>query len=65
MTGPDVWLTPQEAADHIRVPVRQLQQWRYLRKGPPYSRAGRAIRYRLADLDAWLIANRVDPNTAR
>lgn len=55
------WLTPNQAATHLQVPARQLQQWRYLRKGPPYSLAGRAVRYRLADLDAWLIAHRVEP----
>lgn len=56
------WLTPNQAAAHLQVPVRQLQQWRYLKKGPPYSLAGRAVRYRRTDLDAWLIAHRVEPD---
>lgn len=56
------WLTPNQTATYLQVPVRQLQQWRYLRKGPPYSLAGRAVRYRRADLDAWLIAHRVEPD---
>lgn len=55
------WLTPTQAARYVQLPARQLQQWRYLKKGPPYSLAGRAVRYRRADLDAWLIARRVEP----
>ena len=30
--------------------------------GVPYVKAGRRVVYRLADLDAWLRANRVVPN---
>lgn len=30
--------------------------------GVPYVKAGRRVIYRLADLDAWLRANRVVPN---
>ena len=26
--------------------------------GPPYVKLGRAVRYRVADLDEWLLANR-------
>ena len=30
--------------------------------GVPYIRAGRRVIYRLADLDAWLTANRIVPS---
>jgi excisionase family DNA binding protein len=64
MTTPDALLTPQEAADYLRLPVRQLQQWRYLGTGPAYTKAGRAVRYYRSDLDAWLKAQRVEPRGA-
>ena len=31
--------------------------------GVPYVRAGRRVVYRLADLDAWLTANRIVPSS--
>ena len=31
--------------------------------GVPYVRAGRRVVYRLADLDAWLTANRIMPSS--
>lgn len=31
--------------------------------GVPYIRAGRRVIYRLADLDAWLTANRIVPSS--
>jgi excisionase family DNA binding protein len=63
VTTPDL-LTPQEAADYLRLPVRQLQQWRYLHKGPAYVKAGHAVRYRRTDLDVWVLANRIEPTDA-
>lgn len=53
-------LTPKEAGEYLQVPEGTLRQWRYLAQGPPYCRAGRAIRYRRADVDRWLEAQRVD-----
>jgi hypothetical protein len=41
-------------ADYLSVPVRTLEDWRYRRIGPPFVRAGRAIRYRKVDVDRWL-----------
>lgn len=61
MTARDVLLTPEEAAQELRLPVRQLQQWRYRGLGPAYIKVGRAVRYPRTDLDAWLTANRVEP----
>lgn len=63
MTAPDVLLTPEEAGQVLRLSVRQLETWRYLGTGPPYFKVGRAVRYRLADLNTWLTAQRIDPET--
>lgn len=48
-------LTPAEVAERIGVRVQTLAVWRTSgRYGLPYIRAGRLIRYRADDVDAWL-----------
>jgi excisionase family DNA binding protein len=45
---------PLEVADILKVPLTTLYQWRYKGIGPPSIRVGRHIRYRWADVEAWL-----------
>lgn len=47
--------------DDEPIPTGTLRQWRYLNKGPAYSKIGRHVRYRVDDLDAFIAAQRVDP----
>lgn len=47
------WLTQEEAAKFLGLSPATLQSWRSRKKGPPYARFGRAVKYRLADLRAW------------
>ncbi|WP_429649227.1 helix-turn-helix transcriptional regulator [Skermanella aerolata] len=47
-------ITPLELAERLKVKPRTLQDWRSSGKGPQFVRAGRAIRYRQSDIDAWL-----------
>lgn len=54
-------LTEVQAAQFLCLSVRTLQSWRRTRQGPSYIQAGRAIRYRRADLDAWIFSNRKNP----
>lgn len=54
----DAVLDPPRVSDLIGVPVATLAQWRYLGKGPAYLRLGRHCRYRLQDVEAWLLAHR-------
>ncbi|MCQ4164700.1 helix-turn-helix transcriptional regulator [Tahibacter harae] len=61
MTKSEVWemppsglLPPKKAAVYLAVSVRALEEWRRKGAGPEFIRAGRGIRYRLADLDAWI-----------
>ncbi|GFG84564.1 helix-turn-helix transcriptional regulator [Mycolicibacter algericus] len=49
----DVWLTRQEVADRLKLPVRTIAMWAYRRIGPRYTVFGRHARYRLADVQAW------------
>ncbi|MFC9089975.1 helix-turn-helix transcriptional regulator [Nocardiopsis dassonvillei] len=41
-------------AQHLRVPVTTLYQWRYRKVGPVGRRVGRHIRYRWSDVEEWL-----------
>lgn len=41
--------------------VRSLQQWRLRRLGPPYIKCGHSVRYRFADVEAWLASRTVVP----
>ncbi|HEY9367518.1 helix-turn-helix domain-containing protein [Streptomyces sp.] len=47
-------LKTPEAATYIGVANRTLENWRNRGKGPRYIRAGRAVVYRIRDLDAFL-----------
>lgn len=47
-------LSPRELADFLRVPVKTLYQWHYLRVGPTAFRVGRHLRYRRSSLARWL-----------
>ncbi len=47
-------LDAKAAAAFLGVRVETLAQWRWRGDGPPFHRAGRAIRYRRDELDRWL-----------
>lgn len=61
---PVTWLTPDEAAAVLNVPVATLAQWRYRGQGPRYSKIGTVVRYSRRDLDGWLASAAVDPRCA-
>jgi len=47
-------LSPDEVAVILGIPVKTLYQWRYKGVGPRGLRIGRHVRYRSADVEAWL-----------
>lgn len=57
MTAPaldtDPWLTAREVAEHFRVPVKTIREWRYQGTGPHGVRIGRHLRYRLSEIRRW------------
>lgn len=53
-TTTDRLLTVDDVADYLGVPRATLYAWRYQNAGPPALRVGRHLRYRRADLDAWV-----------
>ncbi|NUQ60903.1 MAG: helix-turn-helix domain-containing protein [Pirellulales bacterium] len=54
------YLTRNEAAAYIAMRPQTLAAWATLgRHDLPYVKVGRSVRYRLADLDAWLASRTV------
>jgi Helix-turn-helix domain len=47
------WLKEVEAADYLRLAAATLRNWRSGGVGPRFHKLGGAVRYSLADLDAW------------
>ncbi len=50
----DVLLNEGQAAEFLKLSVRTLQQWRVSGRGPLFTKLSRAVRYRRADLDAYV-----------
>ncbi|MGH6877489.1 MAG: helix-turn-helix domain-containing protein [Rhizomicrobium sp.] len=51
------YLTTPEAATYLNVSTQFLEIARHRGVGPPYCKIGRAVRYRRASLDQWMISN--------
>ncbi|MGO2312769.1 helix-turn-helix transcriptional regulator [Brachybacterium tyrofermentans] len=50
-------LATAQAAEYLSLPKGTLEVWRSRGEGPPYVRLGRSVRYRIATLDAYLLAH--------
>lgn len=59
-----VW-TPEEVAEHYRVELRTLEEWRRRGVGPEWFRAGRHPRYLESALIAWHKAQQKLASAAR
>lgn len=57
-------LTEVRAAEIVSLSIKTLQAWRLRGVGPAYVKAGKAVRYRRADLVAWIGAHTISPETA-
>jgi len=66
-TGPDSkpspLITTDELVTEFQVPKSTLYAWRATGKGPRAIRIGKHLRYRRADVDAW-VESQADPNPA-
>ena len=51
--SPQSYITDAEAARFLSLSPGWMRQLRLLGGGPRYSKLGRAVRYRFADLIAW------------
>lgn len=54
----------QGVSDYTGVAVKTLQNRRLRGEDPPYIKLGVSVRYRKADVDAWLESNTVTPGAA-
>lgn len=54
------YLTTADVADALGLAERQVKRMRERGDGPPFSRIGRAVRYRREDVEAWVEAQRVE-----
>jgi len=50
-------LTTEQAARYLGLAPATLNKWRVYGTGPRFHKLGRAVRYRRADLDAYLASN--------
>ncbi len=55
---PAITLTTPEAAQYLRLSVATLNKWRVYGGGPPFVKLGRAVRYRLNDVEDFMSARR-------
>jgi excisionase family DNA binding protein len=53
-------LTQSDAAKLLRLSERTLERLRLQGGGPLYVKAGRSVRYREADIEAWITARVVN-----
>ncbi len=51
---PPPWLSPQDLADELGVPVSTVYGWRHTGAGPVGHKVGRHVRFRRSDVEAWL-----------
>lgn len=51
------WLTTDELAELLKVPVSTVRAWRHNGSGPQGVRLGRHVRYRQSTVTAWIAAN--------
>ncbi|WP_333769815.1 helix-turn-helix transcriptional regulator [Streptomyces sp. IBSBF 2435] len=52
--------TPAELSAYLGVPVATLYQWRHQGLGPKVHKVGRHLRYRWAEVEAWVDQQAVD-----
>lgn len=48
------WLSIEELAEELNVPVRSIRTWRYKGTAPKGRRFGRHLRFHRADIDQWV-----------
>lgn len=59
----DTLMSTEDLARYLGIPINTLYQWRHKGEGPRAIRVGRHLRFRRADVDAWLEEN-ADPSPA-
>ncbi|MDR3045461.1 MAG: helix-turn-helix domain-containing protein [Desulfovibrio sp.] len=58
---PIYWLTEREVAAITRISLSTLRAHRFIGRGIPYSKLGRAVRYSAAEVQSYMAAHQVKP----
>jgi hypothetical protein len=53
----------KQAAAIMRRSIQTLRNDRHLRRGCPYLKIGRSVRYTISDIHNFLAASRIDPES--
>jgi len=53
-------ITPEELSKALNIAVQTLAGWRSAGTGPAYTKLGKSVFYRLADVQEWIKANIVE-----
>ena len=59
----DEWLTIDELAEELQVPVRTIYAWRVKGTAPRGATFGKHVRFRRSDVEAW-VEKQADPISA-
>lgn len=46
-------MSGRQVAELLQVSIRTLEEWRQTRKGPPWRRVGKHVRYLRVEVEAW------------
>lgn len=65
MEAEDRFVNDVEAAKILAVSPQTLRNYRHLGRGPAYSKRGRMVRYKVADLLDYMNSGRIDPEARR
>lgn len=52
------FMTVEELAGYLGIAKGTIYSWRHVHFGPPSYKFGGVIKYKLADVDAWIDSNR-------
>ena len=60
-----IYADEKAVAQMTGISVKTLQSWRWQRRGIPYIKCGKLVRYNLSDVTAYLEAHRVEVEEVR
>ena len=50
----DRLLNSEEVSEYLGISTHTVEMWRRKKIGPPWSKIGRAVRYKESDVSAWV-----------
>jgi excisionase family DNA binding protein len=55
------WLSPEELAAELDVPLKTVYLWNHKRRGPAFTKIGKHVRYSRKAIDEWLASRTTQP----